>query len=126
MISGLNPTIHVVKTHMKLTIQLHFLCILSRARVVGKSQEFVARTDCKLPLIIGLTDDMLPSTQLRLTVSDSPGLVDFAIGLLNSVFTCKPTGKRSSDHRRTIINPVDNKTFFRASRNDFQASAYYV
>ena len=56
-------------------------------------------------------------------VSDSPGLVDFAIGLLNSVFT-HSTGKRSSDHRRTIINPVDKKTFFRASRNDFKASAY--
>ena len=41
-------------------------------------------------------------------VSDSPGLVDIAIGLVNSVLTC-PTGKlseflRNSNYIRTVLS----------------------
>ena len=35
---------------------------------------------------------LYPDQRAKKVVSDSPGLVDFAIGLMNSVFTC-PTGK---------------------------------
>ena len=48
-------------------------------------------------------------------VSDSPGLVDFAIGLVNSVFNL-PDGQviffRNSNNRRTVINPA-HQFFFR-------------
>ena len=47
--------------------------------------------------------------------SDSPGLVDFAIGLVNSVFNL-PDGQviffRNSNNRRTVINPA-HQIFFR-------------
>ena len=35
---------------------------------------------------------LYPDQRAKKVVSDSPGLMDFAIGLVNSVFTC-PTGK---------------------------------
>ena len=47
-------------------------------------------------------------------MSDSPGLVDFAIGLVNSVFNL-PDGQvrffRNSNNRRTVINPA-HQIFF--------------
>ena len=51
-------------------------------------------------------------------VFDSPGLVDFAIGLVNSVFNL-PDGQvifffRNSNNRRTVINPA-HPIFFLAS-----------
>ena len=54
-------------------------------------------------------------------VSDSPGLVDFAFGLVNSVFNLPEgqinfflEGGGDSFKRRTVINPAHQK-FFRAN-----------
>ena len=46
-------------------------------------------------------------------MSDSTGLVDFAIGLVNSVLNL-PDGKLGNSHyRRTVINPAHPKFFFK-------------
>ena len=50
-------------------------------------------------------------------ISDSPGLVDFALGLLKSVLNVSDGQMiffflRNSDYRRTVINPA-HQNFFR-------------
>ena len=49
-------------------------------------------------------------------LSHSPGLVDFAIGLVNSVFFSCLTSKlrflQNSNYRRTVVNPAYQKNFF--------------
>ena len=54
------------------------------------------------------------SRHAKKAVFDSPGLVDFAIGLVNSVVN-SPDGEGSfwgnSDYRRTVINPIHQNFF---------------
>ena len=44
-------------------------------------------------------------------VSDSPGLVDFATGLVNSVLNL-PDGQEKFSGEFTVINPAHQKNFF--------------
>ena len=66
---------------------------------------FVMLVTQGLPSFFALLSTLLLHIQrAKKVLSDSPGLVDFAIGLVNSVFTC-PTGKwcfmRNLKNRRT-------------------------
>ena len=59
-------------------------------------------------------------------MSDSPGLVDFAIGLVIFVLNL-PDGQvlffgGNSNYRRILINPAKSKNGFGASWNDLLAS----
>ena len=63
--------------------------------------------------VVSLNDPQRP----KKLVSDRPGLVDFAIGLVILFLTC-PTGKcgfffegGNSNYRRIVINPANQKGF---------------
>ena len=57
----------------------------------------------------------LPHNQrAKKAVSDSPGLVDFAIRLVNSVLNLPEGQVGNSSYRRTVINAA-NQNFFLAS-----------
>ena len=52
-------------------------------------------------------------------MSDSPGLVDFAIGLVNSVlklFNRQVKFSWNSNYRRIVINPAHQKTFWEQAK----------
>ena len=55
-------------------------------------------------------------------IIDSPGLVDFAIGLLKSVLNVSDRQMNyflgNSDYRRTVINPA-HQNFFQTQINSF-------
>ena len=56
------------------------------------TQEMLAGIQCKKINAMPMTTGLKVHQGAKKVLSDSPGLVDFAIGLVNSVFTC-PTGK---------------------------------
>ena len=63
-------------------------------------------------------------------VSDSPGLVDFATGLVNSVLNLSERQVKffvefiHLYYRRTVINPVHQKKNFQASLSDSWTSTF--
>ena len=58
---------------------------------------------------------LISKRRAKKVVSDSPGLVDFAIGLVNSVINL-PKGQknllRNSNYRRTVKSICSSKRFF--------------